>query len=68
MMILWYGRVVPCCSDYDGKLILGDANKQTLQEIWDSYEWLREKHKKLEWNDVPICKDCDYNCKEKYRA
>jgi len=65
MMILWDGRAVPCCEDYDGRQIMCDANTQTLKEIWDNSEWLREKHRRLEF-DTPICRDCNYNTKEKY--
>lgn len=65
MMILWDGRVVPCCSDYDGKQIMGDANKQTLKEIWESSSWLREKHKRCEF-DTPVCENCNYNVENKY--
>jgi radical SAM protein with 4Fe4S-binding SPASM domain len=61
MTILWDGRVVPCCMDWDGEMILGDVNKNTLKEIWDSYEWMREKHKNLDF-DIPICKKCNFNC------
>lgn len=63
MMILWDGTVVPCCSDYDGKQVLGNANKQSLKEIWDSYAWMREKHTKLDF-DIPVCKNCNYNINE----
>ena len=63
MMVLWDGRVVPCCADYSGKQILGDANTQTLKEIWDSAEWMRDKHRKLEF-DIPVCKDCNSNTME----
>lgn len=58
--ILWDGRVVPCCMDYDGKLILGDANKQTLTEIWHQSYWMRKCHRKLDFDMVP-CKDCNHN-------
>lgn len=61
MYILWDGRVVPCCMDYDGRQILGDANKQTLREIWNNALWLRNKHKRYEFDDIPICKNCNYN-------
>ena len=60
MFILWDGKVVPCCMDYDGKQILGDINKQTLKEIWDSSEWMREKHRNCDF-DIAVCKDCNYN-------
>jgi len=58
--ILWDGRVVPCCLDYDGKLILGDANKQTLSEILISTRWLRKRHKKLDFDFDP-CRLCNQN-------
>ena len=62
MYVLWDGRVVPCCMDFDGKQILGDANKEHLKDIWYvNAEWMREKHRKLEF-DIPICVDCNYNC------
>jgi len=34
VVILWDGRVVPCCHDADAHLVLGNLNTQTLQEIW----------------------------------
>jgi len=58
--ILWDGRVVPCCLDFDGKLILGDANKQTLIEIWHQSHWLRQKHRKLIFDYLP-CRFCNQN-------
>lgn len=58
--ILWDGRVVPCCMDYNGQLILGDANTQTLSEILINSKWLRKRHMKLDFNMIP-CKDCNHN-------
>jgi radical SAM protein with 4Fe4S-binding SPASM domain len=60
MSVLWDGRVVPCCMDYDGKLILGDVNKNTLTEIWHQSQWLRKQHRRLDFNIIP-CKDCNHN-------
>jgi len=60
MFILWDGRVVPCCMDFDAKMVLGDANRQSLKEIWDSYKWMREKHRNDDF-DIPICNKCNYN-------
>lgn len=59
--ILWDGRVVACCMDYDGKMILGDLNKQSLKEIWDNAKWLRLQHSNLEFTG--ICKNCNSNVK-----
>lgn len=58
--ILWDGRIVPCCYDYDGKCILGDLNKQSLKEIWNSKEMkrLRKEHIKNDFSKNRLCKNC----------
>jgi radical SAM protein with 4Fe4S-binding SPASM domain len=58
--ILWDGRVVPCCMDYDGRLILGDVNENTLTEIFHKAKWLRDKHRALKFNYIP-CEECNQN-------
>jgi len=60
MSILWDGRASVCCLDFDGKLILGDVNKQTLTEIWHGSKWLRDKHRSLDFSIEP-CKNCNQN-------
>jgi len=62
MFILTDGRVVPCCMDFDGKHVLGDANTQTLGEIWNTtHREFRRMQKAGKWNDIPICQGCNYN-------
>ncbi len=34
VVVLWDGRVVPCCKDADAKLVLGDLRHQSLEQIW----------------------------------
>jgi radical SAM protein with 4Fe4S-binding SPASM domain len=63
MSILWDGTVVPCCMDYNAKQVLGDANKQTLKEIWGNAHWMRRMHREGRWGEIPVCKDCNYNTK-----
>lgn len=58
--ILWDGRVALCCLDYNGQLILGDANKQTLTEIWRQSKWIRDRHRRLDFSMIP-CRDCNQN-------
>lgn len=58
--ILWDGRVVPCCLDYDGQQILGDVNKQTLQEVWHKSQWMRKCHREMDFN-MPPCLNCNQN-------
>lgn len=64
MFILWDGRVVPCCMDFDGKQIMGDITKQSVKEVWEKSEWMREIHRQGRWDDIPVCKPCNYNVKQ----
>ncbi|MCX6701998.1 MAG: radical SAM/SPASM domain-containing protein [Candidatus Zambryskibacteria bacterium] len=60
MNILWDGRVPLCCLDYDGQVILGDVNKQSLREIWNNARPIRNRHHALDF-DMPLCRDCNFN-------
>jgi radical SAM protein with 4Fe4S-binding SPASM domain len=64
MVVLWNGTVVPCCMDYDGKQVLGDANTQTLKEIWHNSSWMRTKHANYDFGTY-VCRNCNYNVKPK---
>lgn len=59
--VLWDGRVVPCCFDYDGTMTLGDVHSATLQEIWegDRLAQLRENHRDGALADVTLCGRCE---------
>ncbi len=60
IVVLWDGRVVPCCWDYDGKVVLGDLNKQTLKEIWngENMKELRKQHINKDFGDNLFCGKC----------
>lgn len=34
LMILWDGKCTLCCGDYDGKMVVGNANIESLEKIW----------------------------------
>jgi len=36
VVILWDGRVVPCCHDHKAEWVLGDLRRQSLPQIWRS--------------------------------
>jgi radical SAM protein with 4Fe4S-binding SPASM domain len=61
IVVLWDGKVVPCCKDCDGRLVLGDLNKQSIREIWNnkSFKKIREDQIKHKFKS-PLC----YNCHE----
>ena len=54
------GRVTVCCDDYDGKLALGDLNRQTLGEIWNGSKLrkLRDLHIAGQGDKIPLCRSC----------
>ena len=61
--ILHDGRVVACCLDYSGQIILGNIANQSLTEILDSptAKNLREGFEKNELRH-PLCQSCNF-CK-----
>ncbi len=60
LVVQWDGRVVPCCRDYDGELVLGDATEQTLLEIWrgPALQRLREQHACGAYEGNALCARC----------
>ncbi|MGH9345635.1 MAG: radical SAM/SPASM domain-containing protein [Vicinamibacterales bacterium] len=60
LTILWDGRVVPCCFDYDGLMTLGHAGTQSLDEIWkgERLRQLRSCHRDGKLGGVRLCANC----------
>lgn len=61
MCITWDGYVISCTIDTNGKYILGDLNKQSIREIWNSKKMisLKKLHKKRKFQEIPLCSKCD---------
>jgi len=60
MVILWDGRVLPCCGDVEAEYIVGDATKEKLDYIWqgEKYKKLRERHIAGRYYEMDICRKC----------
>ena len=59
VVIAWDGRVVPCCYDYDTKLVLGDLRTSSLAEIWNSPAYVALRKAELEGrNFTDLCANC----------
>ena len=57
------GRVTPCCADWKLKLVVGDANSASLEDIWngEALKSLRIKQlQKLRFTFAP-CMSCEMN-------
>lgn len=61
VQVQWDGKVVPCCFDYDSRVVLGDLTKQTLEEVvtGPEYERLRAAHREGRFSEYPMCDSCD---------
>ncbi|WP_218109863.1 radical SAM/SPASM domain-containing protein [Oligoflexus tunisiensis] len=62
MTILYDGTVVACPLDYEGHINLGNANEQSLSEIWNgkAYQQLRAMHTDGGFPEGHFCKtQCD---------
>jgi len=60
MTIAWNGDVLPCCYDYDAKVVLGNIGSQSLADIWNG-EKLQSIRGEFIANRVtnPLCKKCE---------
>ena len=60
LSVLWDGKVSLCCIDYEGSMILGDVNKQSIIDIWNSkrFNEIRQNHLHLQFNKIALCKNC----------
>ncbi len=60
MIVLSSGKVALCCVDFDGKVILGDASKRSLSEVWNGelYSKIRDLHQQKMGDKVALCRGC----------
>lgn len=57
----WDGRVLGCCGDLNGLVVLGDVRHQRLADIWNCSKIvsMRRLHLQHRHKDIPLCSDCD---------
>jgi MoaA/NifB/PqqE/SkfB family radical SAM enzyme len=61
LQIQWNGEVIPCCYDYNNKIVLGNAFEQPVLEILNNtkYRLLRYAHLTKNFSIFPYCDQCD---------
>lgn len=61
LTVFYNGKVVPCCQDYMGKIYLGDANKESITDIWNNkiLQELRKNFSKKDYSRYAPCQNCD---------
>jgi len=58
--VLWDGRAALCCMDYNGDVVLGDTNRQTIFEIFngEALARIRSCFFRNDLREVPMCQTC----------
>ncbi len=61
LVIFWNGKVAPCPQDFYGDLDMGDVNKSSIKEIWNSAPMmeLRRLMKEGRGHNLSPCSGCD---------
>ncbi len=54
------GKVILCCQDWKKEYVIGDLNKYSIAEIWNSeeYRYMRERIYNLTQPPLEICRRC----------
>ncbi|MDP3791586.1 MAG: SPASM domain-containing protein [Candidatus Omnitrophota bacterium] len=64
MTVMVDGSVVPCTQDYNCEMVLGNANSQTLKEIWNSVDYKNFRRWHIN-GDFPKDHKCYTRCDQK---
>ncbi len=68
LVVLWDGRVIPCCVDYNANLTIGSVQNNTIQNLWknEKMDLLRKQHLEGQFPDTCAnCNECESNKTEK---
>lgn len=62
MYVGWNGDVLLCCMDWRRRVVLGNARRQSLREIWlgEPYQHYRRLHEQGRVAELELCRDCSY--------
>lgn len=58
MTILWNGIVALCCMDSEGEVELGNIETESISDIWERNQWMRDRHRNLDFK-MPLCEFCN---------
>jgi sulfatase maturation enzyme AslB (radical SAM superfamily) len=60
MLVASDGKIIACCADWRGDLIMGDASKNSLYNIWNGEKFrnLQIRHLRGGRKDIPLCEHC----------
>jgi MoaA/NifB/PqqE/SkfB family radical SAM enzyme len=61
LVVYWDGSVGPCPQDFQGHMVVGRADRRSLEEIWNGPELtsLRLQIARQAYTGLPVCSRCD---------
>jgi len=60
LIVLWDGRVIPCCYDTNALMCIGNAHKESLDQMWNGKR-MRELRKIILMEPRQgVCRQCAY--------
>lgn len=61
--ILVNGNVILCCADWNGEVIMGNLNSQSISEVWNGEIRLNyvKAHLKKSFYNLKLCDVCNFN-------
>jgi len=56
----WNGDITACCSDYDGLLVIGNVERNSLKEAWNCERLgkIRSMLEQMRMRELPLCEEC----------
>lgn len=63
IVILWDGKIVPCCYDVEGEYVLGNAKEGKILDIWHGkmITFLRQEHLIKNRENIALCSLCNFS-------
>jgi len=60
LYVQYNGKVALCCEDYEGSVVIGDLNKESVSDVWwgKKLKAYRDAHLSKRRTLMPLCKQC----------
>jgi radical SAM protein with 4Fe4S-binding SPASM domain len=61
LAITWDGLFLPCCVDAGRKYVMGDAHRDSVEDIWngEKIQYIRKKLNTGNYSEIELCKNCN---------
>lgn len=60
LIVLWDGRVIPCCYDVNASMCIGNAFEESLAQMWNGVKMRELRRKMLSEPRRGLCAQCAY--------